>query len=103
VALGGELDLLRPLVPGRPYLEAEVAWGVRRELALSIDDVLSRRLRLSPELGDRRVAVAARVAEIMGAELGWGQTRRALEVETYRESAAREFAVAPPAPNTTAG
>ena len=33
VALGGELDLLRPLVAGRPFLEAEVAWAVRRELA----------------------------------------------------------------------
>jgi glycerol-3-phosphate dehydrogenase len=98
VALGGELDLLRPLVPGRPYLEAEVAWGVRRELALSIDDVLSRRLRLSPELGDRRGAVATRAAEIMGAELGWGQTRRAFEVETYCASASREFAVPAPAP-----
>ena len=53
VALGGELDLLRPLVAGRPFLEAEVAWAVRRELALSVDDVLSRRLRLSPELADR--------------------------------------------------
>ena len=53
VALGGELDLLRSLVAGRPFLEAEVAWAVRRELALSVDDVLSRRLRLSPELADR--------------------------------------------------
>jgi glycerol-3-phosphate dehydrogenase len=103
VAIGGELDLLRPLVPGRPFLEAEVAWGVRRELALSIDDVLSRRLRLSPELGERRPAVAGRVAEIMGAELGWGQSRRALEVETYIGSAAREYAVAAPASDANTG
>jgi glycerol-3-phosphate dehydrogenase len=40
VGLGGELGLLRPLVPGRPFLEAEVAWAVRHELALSVDDVL---------------------------------------------------------------
>ena len=33
VALGAELDLLRPLVPGRFFLEAEVAWAVRHELA----------------------------------------------------------------------
>ncbi len=102
VALGGKLGLLRPLVAGRPYIEAEVAWGVRRELALSIDDVLSRRLRLSPELGDRRTAVAQRVAEIMGAELGWGETRRALEVETYRSTASREYGVAAPGPDPAA-
>ena len=98
VALGGQLDLLRPLVAGRPYLEAEVAWGVRRELALSIDDVLSRRLRLSPELGHAAPAAARRTAEIMGAELGWGDTRQALEVEAYTSIVAREYSVAAPAP-----
>ncbi|CAN5590391.1 glycerol-3-phosphate dehydrogenase [soil metagenome] len=96
VALGGELDLLRPLVPGRPFLEAEVAWGVRHELALSVDDVLSRRLRLSPELRDRGAAIAPRVAEIMAGDIGWGETRRALEADAYVADARREFAVAPP-------
>ncbi|MGH2474698.1 MAG: glycerol-3-phosphate dehydrogenase/oxidase [Candidatus Limnocylindrales bacterium] len=94
VALGGELDLLRPLVDGRPFLEAEVAWAVRHELALSVDDVLSRRLRLSPELADRGPLVAARVAAIMARERGWGQTRCELELETYLATAAREYAVA---------
>ena len=96
VALGGELDLLRPLVAGRPFLDAEVAWAVRHELALSVDDVLSRRLRLSPELADRGEVVAPRVAAIMARELGWGATRLALEVERYLTSARREYAVPPP-------
>ena len=94
VALGGELDLLRPLVPGRPFLEAEVAWAVRHELALSVDDVLSRRFRLSPELADRG-AVATRVAAIMGRELAWGPARCDLECDTYLLTAAREYGVAP--------
>jgi glycerol-3-phosphate dehydrogenase len=97
VALGGELDLLRPLVAGRPFLEAEVAWAVRHELALSVDDVLSRRLRLSPELADRGAAVAPRVAAIMARELGWGDTRCEQERDTYLASATREFGVAAPA------
>ena len=95
VALGGELGLLRPLVPGRPFLEAEVAWAVRRELALSVDDVLSRRLRLSPELADRGAAVAPRVAEIMAMELGWDEARRELEAEAYLTTATREYGIAP--------
>lgn len=97
VALGAELDLLRPLVSGRPFLEAEVAWAVRRELALSLDDVLSRRLRLSPEMPDRGEAVAPRVAAIMAAELGWGPSRAELETESYLRSARREYGVAEPA------
>jgi len=94
-ALGAELDLLRPLVPGRPFLEAEVAWAVRTELALSVDDVLSRRLRLSPELADRGAAVAPTVAAIMARELGWSVERCEQERDAYLASAAREYSVAP--------
>jgi glycerol-3-phosphate dehydrogenase len=97
VALGGDLDLVRPLVPGRPFIEAEVAWAVRHELALSLDDVLSRRLRLAMELADRGAAIAPRVAAIMGRELGWGESRQALEVETFLALATREYSVPPPA------
>ncbi len=95
-ALGQELDLLRPLVAGRPFLEAEVAWAVRNELALSVDDVLSRRLRLSPELGEGRAAVAPRVAAIMARELGWDQARCEAERDAYLASAATEYGVPPP-------
>lgn len=96
-ALGRDLDLLRPLVPGRPFLEAEVAWAVRHELALSVDDTLSRRLRLSPELPDRGAAVAPRVASIMARELGWSDGRCQREVDAYIANAVREYAVAPAA------
>jgi glycerol-3-phosphate dehydrogenase len=98
VSLGAELDLLRPLAPGRAFLEAEVAWAARQELALTLDDVLARRTRLAQELPDRGAAIAPRVAEILGAELGWGEARRSLEVQNYLASAQREFAVAPPGP-----
>ena len=73
VALGAELDLLRPLVAGRPFLEAEVAWAVRHELALSLDDVLARRTRLAQELPDRGAAIAPRVAQIIGARARLGR------------------------------
>jgi glycerol-3-phosphate dehydrogenase len=91
--IGKSLDLLRPLVPGRPFLEAEVAWAVRQELALSVDDVLSRRLRLSPELGDGRAAAADRVASIMARELGWDERACERQRDAYLESANREYAV----------
>jgi glycerol-3-phosphate dehydrogenase len=105
ITLGAELDLLRPLVPGRAFLEAEVAWAARHELALSLDDVLARRTRLAPELRDRGAGVAPRVAAILGAELGWGEARKALEVQIYLASAGREYGVPPsggeaPTPST---
>jgi glycerol-3-phosphate dehydrogenase len=96
VALGRELDLLRPLVAGRPFIEAEVAWAVRHEMALSLDDVLARRTRLAQELPDRGAAIASRVADIVGGDLGWGAARQSLEVENYLAGARREFSCAPP-------
>jgi glycerol-3-phosphate dehydrogenase len=96
VALGAELDLLRPLVPGRVFLEAEVAWAARHELAFSLDDVLARRMRLAQELPDRCAAIAPRVAAILGAELGWDEARREREVQSFLAMARREFSVAPP-------
>jgi glycerol-3-phosphate dehydrogenase len=98
VALGRERGLIGPLVPGRSFLEAEVAWAARHELAGSLDDVLARRTRLAQELPDRGATVALRVARILGAELGWDDRRQALEVETYLTSAREEFSVAPPDP-----
>jgi len=95
VALGGELDLIRALVPGRSFLEAEVAWAVQREFALSLDDVLSRRLRLTSSLPDRGAGIAPRVAEIMGAILGWGDARRKLASDAFLDAASREYGVAP--------
>jgi glycerol-3-phosphate dehydrogenase len=96
VALGAELGLLRPLVAGRSFLESEVVWAARHELALSLDDVLARRTRLAQELPDRGAAIAPRVAELLGGELGWGDSRQRLEVDSFLATARREYSVAPP-------
>jgi glycerol-3-phosphate dehydrogenase len=90
-------DMARPLLEGFPYLEAEVAWAVEQELALSLDDILARRIRLAPEVPDRGASIAPRVAQIAGAILGWDDERRAVEIATYLEGAHREYDVPPAA------
>ncbi|HYM84960.1 MAG TPA: glycerol-3-phosphate dehydrogenase C-terminal domain-containing protein, partial [Candidatus Dormibacteraeota bacterium] len=95
--LGGAENLLRPLGDGLAQLEAEVVWAAREELALSLDDVLARRMRLAAELPDRGQAVAPRVAELLGRELGWDRERQALEVERYLAGAHAEYDVPLPA------
>jgi glycerol-3-phosphate dehydrogenase len=97
MVLGREHDLVRPLVDGHPYLEAEIAWAAERELALSLDDLLARRLRLAPVLRDRGASIAPRVAAIAGHVLGWDAARQAAEVASYLEGARREYDVPPPA------
>jgi len=97
VELGQARDLARPLVDGFPFLEAEVAWAAENELAMTLDDMLARRIRLAPEIRDRGAAIAPRVAAIMGTILGWDEPRRAAEVAAYLEGAHREFDVPPAA------
>ena len=95
LAMGRERDLVRPLVDGQPFLEAEVAWAVERELAMSLDDILARRMRLAQTVRDRGESIAPRVAAIAGEILGWDEARRAAEVAAYLESAHREFDLPP--------
>jgi glycerol-3-phosphate dehydrogenase len=90
--LGKSAGLLGTLA-GSEHLEAEVAWAARHELALSLDDVLARRMRLVHELRDRGASIAPRVAEIMAAELGWDAVRQRSEVEAFLVEARREFSV----------
>jgi glycerol-3-phosphate dehydrogenase len=103
LTLGRELDLLRPLAEDIPQLEAEVAWAVRHELALGLDDVLSRRMRLSMARRDRCASIAPRVAAIMAADLGWDEAREAAEVDAYLATAQREYDVPSAEPEAVPG
>ena len=58
------------LHPELPYIEAEVVWAVREEMARTVEDVLSRRTR-AILLGARpSIECAPRVARLIAAELG---------------------------------
>jgi glycerol-3-phosphate dehydrogenase len=95
--LGRELGLVagdgRPQAIAGSHLAAEVPWAARHELARSLDDVLARRMRLAQVLPDRGAAIAPRVAELLGAELGWDAARQAREVEAYLAGATAEYGV----------
>jgi glycerol-3-phosphate dehydrogenase len=77
--------LAAPIVEGRPDLLAEAVVAARLEQARTVADVLLRRTRLgllaAPQLRDG--AVARRVAEAMGGELGWSRRQVKREVEAW--------------------
>ena len=93
IELGQEQELLRPLGQNGRYLEAEAVWAVQRESALSLDDIMSRRMRVTLEESDRGAAAARRVAGLVGRQLGWGTGEAARAVSAYLESAHAEFDV----------
>jgi len=79
-----------PLVPGLPYLKAEAVFAVRREMARTLDDVLSRRTRARLLTRDASAEAAADVAVLLARELGWTDAERDRQVAEYRASIVRE-------------
>jgi glycerol-3-phosphate dehydrogenase len=71
------------VVDDAPYLVAEVAYAVTHEGALHLDDVLTRRTRLSIETTHRGMAAAPTVASVMGSLLGWDESTFEREIEHY--------------------
>ncbi|WP_127479769.1 glycerol-3-phosphate dehydrogenase/oxidase [Nocardioides pantholopis] len=76
-------DLVAELAGAEDYLAAEVVYAVTHEGARHLDDVLTRRTRISIESFDRGVRAAPEVARLMVAELGWDEVRTADEVDHY--------------------
>ncbi|WP_028225506.1 glycerol-3-phosphate dehydrogenase/oxidase [Paraburkholderia ferrariae] len=85
--------LVKPVVEGLPYTEAEVLYAVRHELAGSVDDVLSRRMRARLMARDASAQAAARVGEILQSELGLSADTVASQVRDYVASVEHEKSV----------
>ncbi|MFI7100592.1 FAD-dependent oxidoreductase [Streptomyces sp. NPDC050161] len=62
-------ELAEPIVAGLPYTKAEVVYAARAEMARSVDDVLSRRLRARLFARDASADAAAAVGALLGREL----------------------------------
>ncbi len=75
--------LAEPLIHAEGYLGAEVVYAVTHEGARHLDDVLTRRTRISIETFDRGTLCAPQVAELMAGVLGWDAERVASEVDHY--------------------
>ena len=83
--LAGRLD------EGAPYLKAEIIWAAKAEGALHLDDLLTRRTRLSIEVKDRGLAAAEEAARLVAPILGWDEATIAREVEHYDLRVAAEI------------
>ena len=71
------------VVADSPYLLAEIAYAVTHEGALHMDDVLTRRTRLSIETRDRGVRAAPTVAAVLAGILGWDAETMEREIDHY--------------------
>jgi len=88
--------LAEPLAPGVPILRAEVVHQARREMALSVGDVMVRRTHLfhcHPGQGAEATPV---VAGLLAQELGWDAAREAASLSSYLADVGRMRAILTP-------
>ncbi|MBK7936339.1 MAG: FAD-dependent oxidoreductase [Lewinellaceae bacterium] len=77
-------ELSERILPGYPFLRAEIVYSVREEMACTLRDMMARRMRL--EITDWQAAgkAAPVVAGFMGRELGWTEAEKQKELTAYR-------------------
>jgi glycerol-3-phosphate dehydrogenase len=87
-AARADASLAARMMEGHPYVWAEVAHAVRAEMAMTLEDVMVRRLHLFYEAADGGLAVADEVARRMAAEpgIGWSDAEAAAQVGVYRQA-----------------
>jgi glycerol-3-phosphate dehydrogenase len=87
----GRPDLLSPIKGAAEYLRAEVVHAVTCEGARHLDDVLTRRTRISISEPSRGTAVATEVADLMAPLLGWDEAQCGAEIAQYRKRVQAEL------------
>ena len=76
-------ELYAPLIEGALPIQAEVLYCIRREMAVSIEDVLSRRLGLQQYDWKLAMQAAPVVASYLASELGWSGLQKDEEIRRY--------------------
>jgi glycerol-3-phosphate dehydrogenase len=83
-AAAAEPDGLAPILAGRPEIRGQIAWAVRRELALTVTDFMARRTQIFFRDVDQGLGAIDLVAGRMAALLGWSDADRHASGEGYR-------------------
>ncbi|MDQ2862111.1 MAG: glycerol-3-phosphate dehydrogenase/oxidase [Bacteroidota bacterium] len=91
VALAKEdASLNNKIVEGLPYIQAEIIWAVRNEMARTVEDFLARRIRLLFLDAHAAIKAAPVVADIMAKELGKNEQWKYNQLKNFN-SLARNY------------
>lgn len=83
-------ELRERLIPNLPYLKAEILYAATHEGARSIDDVLSRRTRISFEASDQGISILEEVASLISPVLGWSASEKKSSIMEYKDLIERQ-------------
>jgi glycerol-3-phosphate dehydrogenase len=85
--------LSQPLVEGLPYTGAHLVYGITREKAQSLSDLLIRRTHLAFETRDHGQSVAVRAADIVAPLLQWDDRTKSARIQEFEQDIGRMFAI----------
>ena len=91
--VGSNTALSAPVVPTLPYIVAELHYAVEQEMALTLGDLLIRRLHVAYETRDHGIAAAPAAARAVGPLLGWSESDYSAQLAEYRKEIARIFGI----------
>lgn len=80
--------LAKRITPELPIIKAQIIHSIRYEMALTLEDALSRRTPIMACAADQGLDVAEAVASWMAVELDWSLEERAAQVAAYRHKVA---------------
>ncbi|MRH90847.1 glycerol-3-phosphate dehydrogenase [Nocardia sp. SYP-A9097] len=90
--IAAEPALREPISGAQDYIAAEAVYAATHEGALHLDDVLTRRTRISIEVPDRGLQAAPEIARLIAPHLGWDATRTNAEINRYYDRVHAELA-----------
>ena len=91
--VGTNRALAAPVVPSRPDIVAELVHAVQREMALTLSDLLIRRLHIAYETHDHGIAAAPAAARVVAPLLDWNAAHIEAELARYQREVAGMFRV----------
>ncbi|MGV9412905.1 glycerol-3-phosphate dehydrogenase [Nocardia sp. NPDC003693] len=84
--------LAQPIPGADDYIGAEAVYAVTHEGALHLDDILTRRTRISIEVPDRGLKAAPEIATLIAPHLDWDGERANTEINRYYDRVHAELA-----------
>ncbi|MEZ0608629.1 glycerol-3-phosphate dehydrogenase/oxidase [Fibrella sp. WM1] len=79
-----EHEWLARLAPNHPFIEAEVIYAARQEMAQTLPDVLMRRIRLGLIDWQATLTAIPRTAQLLAVERGWTPEQRTQQETEFR-------------------
>ena len=82
-------ELRQPIVDDFPAIRAEIVYAIQSDMAISIEDILARRIGLQFYSWKLSAQAASIVAQYLAREYGWSDERRQHAVDEYVEKLRR--------------